>query len=759
MRTVWSPDNRSPIVTSVSRVVPDWAHTWSPTAAAEQALGSFSQVQGEPAHWLDVDFTTTWDSELTRRGKKLSEREVTLRHRLGEWRSRIQQNSEALEEAAIVRDSLRDEVEWMREDLSAYEAEAIPSSTQDFGRKEDSPAPQTDDSIYESQIGDAEPPLAEGDSDSSLPKVDEEADDAPEIDEMTAGDTASQREGLDTAESAGDPDTQSSVEIAGSASDPVLDEMRGSLREREDELVDASRDEARIRREREQLRAREDRTTSALEKVEEQLGLLHECRDSLRAWVAERSGSFAWQLLLRLSQERQAAQSDFQLLRGAAETPIDPGVQRPSTMQDRFMRRALLSLIVVVLAWLLVVILKYSIPGLAAVAPAVNPIAWPIWLSALVGAGTFCLLWVLFLVTYYRENSRSRHLLRQASAYVEYLGATSLAAREEIQRLDALHDQVPGYLKYLSETIHRPWELPTFRSPEDKGDAVQDADTPESLIFSAARPRTDVLPSFMRLAESAPGAGGEKESALVRDTVRSLMHRGWRYGALCDLLSAAEEASSVPSGTFDPSRLDRDPRLRVALMSTLNQSRARHIAGRNQLRVLAQRIQLQVMDEIHPPVMDLAPDPLRDLQIDEDLLGATDWRLKDWDEFLSEALTSPSNWSSLAFSIDGLAQGIEDVASTGYGPERLAETADASVDFRGIAEKSTRPVELVVRVDRSGSSRGPGSFRVFSGVDGRSGAGLQHAPNGDAKDSPIPHAEPSSAVPLEGIPSTQDSLA
>jgi hypothetical protein len=540
--------------------------------------------------------------------------------------------------------------------------------------------------------------------------------------------------------------------------DPVLDEMRESLRERESDLVEASREEARARREREQLRTREDRTTSALERVEEQISLLQESRDSLRTWVAERSGSFAWQLLLRLSVERDKAQSEFQLLRQAAETTIDPDVQRPSTMQDRFMRRALISLVSVALVWLLIVILKYSVPELATIAPAINPLAWPVWVSGLVALAVFCTLWLALLVSYYRENSRSRHLLRQASAYVEYLGAASLTAREEIQRLDALHRQIPDYLKYLSEAIHRPWELPTFQGPQGQSGSLESQDTPESLVFSATRPRTDVLPSFMRLAESAPGSGGEKEAALVRDTVRSLMHRGWRYGALRDLLAAAEEAAALPAGTFDPSRLDRDMRLRAALMSTLEQSGARLIAGRNQLRVLAQRIQLQVMDEIHPPVMDLAPDPLRDLQIDEDLLGSRDWRLKEWDDFLAEALTAPSNWSSLAFSIDGLAQGVEDVMSAGYGPERLADAADGAVTYRGIAERSTRPVEIVVRVDRSASSRGPGAYRVFSGVDGRRAPRGQQVPSGPEHFDLLTNGAPQ-AGSSEPFSSPQDSLA
>jgi hypothetical protein len=380
------------------------------------------------------------------------------------------------------------------------------------------------------------------------------------------------------------------------------------------------------------------------------------------------------------------------------------------------MWRVVISLAVVVLAWVAVVVLKYSVPDLAQIAPAVNPIAWPVWLSALVALGTFILLWVLFLITYYRENSHSRFQLRRASSHVDYLSRTSLAAREERQRLDALHRQVPDYLKYLSETIHRPWTTPSIATGSATQASTLQSETPETLVFGAARPRTEMLPSFMRLAESTPGAGGDREMALVRDTVRSVLHRGWRYGVLRDLLAAAEQSESLPQGTFDPTRLDRDPRLRSALMAALDRSEARLIAGRGQLRVLAERIQKHVMDQNPPPVSDLASDPLRDLQIDEDLLGEADWRVKEWDDFLGEALSLPSQWSTLAFSLAGNPEGIEDVKALGYGPERIADLKDDSVTFIGMGEKSTRPVELVVRIDRTQTSRGPGAFHVFSGT-------------------------------------------
>ena len=775
LRGIHAEGNAAPVVASVSRVIPDWAHTWSPSEEVEEALGSFAQVQGQPSHWLDVGFASAWDDELSRRRDRLATRENELRRRLGDLRHKKQRNAETLEESALACDALRDEISWLEEDLadhqeteslfavpielpSAHQADASspsPASTPTKAQQDvltsgvKAPAAANEPLIQDSSATTETLRSPESRNESVAVGVTEAEGASTLPDDQESGEQESDQfepsvPGTATIE----PDTAPST----SNKSPIEEELRESLNALRSDLTEASREELRLRREREQLRTRESRTSAALDGVDEQMALIQGARDSLRTWVSARSGSLAWRLLVRLGQEREKAARDFGELRVAAETPIDPKIKRPSQMRDQFMWRSVISLAVVLLVWITVVALKYWVPELAQVAPAMNPISWPIWMSGLVALGTFVALWIVFLVSYYRENSRSRFQLRRASAHVEYLSRMSLSAREERQRLEALHRQVPDYLMYLSEAIHRPWTTPSIVSTSGESGS-QPQDTPETLVFGAVRPRTDMLPSFMRLAESTPGAGGDREVALVRDTVRSLLHRGWRYGALRNLLAAAEQAESLPSGTFDTTRLDRDPRLRAALLAALERSDARLIAGRKQLRLLAERIQKQVLDQIHPPVTDLAPDPLSELQIDADLLGASDWRVKEWDDFLAEALSLPSNWSTLAFSIAGKADGLEDIRAHGYGPERLVELKDESVTYLGIAEKSTRPVELVVRIDRTQSSRGPKSFQVFGSPDKTTDAASAKG-NGVDPDDSSPVGE---ARRVEGAP--QDYLA
>ncbi|MGA0210003.1 MAG: hypothetical protein ACO3LZ_08805 [Candidatus Nanopelagicales bacterium] len=423
---------------------------------------------------------------------------------------------------------------------------------------------------------------------------------------------------------------------------------------------------------------------------------------------------------------------------------------------------------ILVIAWTLVIFLKATSPDLANFAPQVNPIAWPGWISALVALLTFVALWILFLITYYRDNSKRRHALRQASSHVEYLGRALDEVRAEIQRLESLHQQMPDYLKYLSEVLHRPWTLPQL-STLLSAQTASTPETPEAVLFDAARPDPTSLPSLMRLAEPPLGAGGEKEAALVRDTVRIMMHRGWRFGALCSLLEAAEAVEAVPPGTFDVSRVDRDSRVRSAVMKSLEESDARLVAGRSQLRQLARRIHLQVMDEIHPAVQELVEDPLESLDLEEDILSDGDWRIKDWDEFLAEAVGPASAWSTATFSLDGLAAGLPDVTSTVYGPERLADQAEPGIVFAGTQGKSVRPIELVVRIDRSPMSLGPVRFRLFEGAASENPSSSDSRATPGVASSVAPAATPNSyADAREGgdtpsgadhIRADQDSLA
>jgi type II secretory pathway pseudopilin PulG len=554
----------------------------------------------------------------------------------------------------------------------------------------------------------------------------EEGDDGDE--EASAGDT----EHIGDSETPGDPGSSQAEQVSGDStqetefdeeSEPrddleTEDSLESALREQRRMLEESQRRLAEAHRERQRVRARRSRTVKSLSSVDAEASDLRSAKASLREWVGGRAHSFAWKLLSALQQERDKAEADFAALHEAAGTEIGGTIPPPSELQDRFMKKVLTTISVLFGLFALLTTLKYVLPPPASQLGApVNPLSWPVWVLALVLIVLLIILTLVFLTTYYRETSQRRHALAQARAYLDYLEQVGSTIKEERNRLDSLHVQIPDYLRYLSEVLHRPWQVPSIAQGEDT--AVQDPeDTPERIVFDTVRPTTHALPSLMRIAEPPPGSGGAKEQALVRETVQLMLRPGWRFDALVRLLSTIEKQQSLPQETLAAKRVDQDPRLREAVMKALDESDVRREAGRAQLRALSQQIQLMVLDDVHPPVKDLMPDPLEGLLLDEDMIGDQDRYLKEWDSFLAEPLGSASSWSPLNFSVAGMTDTDikENVEIVAFGPDRLRQHCHSAVSLRAFDQPSVRPIELTVRIERSRKALGPGQFRVFDGL-------------------------------------------
>lgn len=493
--------------------------------------------------------------------------------------------------------------------------------------------------------------------------------------------------------------------------------LRTALNAAEESLEQARTQVAGHRRQQARLEARQTRTSRSLDEVNAEIDEFQEAQVGLRTWVSSRSRSFAWRLLKALKGHSETLDSEYAQLREVVDQPIAVTGETPSALQDRFMKRVLLTIGITFTVFLVVTVLKNNFPQLQNWQSWANPFAWPTWLLALVMAGIFVVVWVLLVISYYRANSQRRHRLSVAQNYVNFLATTTESMRIERQRLNTLHAQVPEYLKYLSEVLHRPWVPPVIRTNNAAAGMSANESvtvTAEEIVFDSSRPDAEYLPAFMRLAEVPELTGGDKEQALVRDAIQAVLEPGWRYSALARLLAEVERALSLPADSLAPVRLDRDPRLRETVIEALEATSARTEAGRDMLKSLARQIQVSVMDTIHPPVKNIAPDPLSELDLDTDFIDGTNRHLVEWDDFLSENLGDPGAWSPAAFSSEGR-QAIPTVKSEAYGAERLEPRVDSKVDFHKLAERTARPIELSIRVDRTQNPLDPLLFAVFEG--------------------------------------------
>ena len=499
--------------------------------------------------------------------------------------------------------------------------------------------------------------------------------------------------------------------------DPEEVRLRRALNEAEEARQRALTQVAGLRRQQARLQGRQTRTSRSLDQINGETDDFQEAQKGLRTWVSSRSRSFAWRLLKELKGHSESLDAEYSQLKEVVDQPIAVAGETPSALQDAFMKRVLLTIGITFSLFIIVTVLKGNFPQLQSWQSWLNPFAWPTWLLAVVMLGIMIAVWALLLISYYRANSQRRHRLSVAQQYVNFLASTTEDMRVERQRLNTLHAQVPEYLKYLSEVLHRPWVPPVIRtgiaSPRTSAKESL-AVTAEEIVFDSSRPDADFLPAFMRLAEVPELTGGDKEQALVRDAIQFVLAPGWRYSALARLLAEVEKALSLPADSLAPARLDRDPRLRETVIEALQSTAAHSEAGREMLKSLARQIQVSVMDTIHPPVKNIAPDPLAELDLDTDFIDGTNRSLVEWDDFLSENLGDPGAWSPAAFSPEGR-QAIPTVKSEAYGAQRLGPRVDTDVTFHPIAERTARPIELSIRVDRTQNPLAPSLFAVFDG--------------------------------------------
>lgn len=534
------------------------------------------------------------------------------------------------------------------------------------------------------------------------------------------------------------------------ASDPTAD-LRSELEERRALLAEAEEKVKQARRHSTQAEMRAERLRSMVEDAASSSQRLLEAESALQDWVAGRQNSFAWRLLETLEGEETKAQSALTSEVGTLRQEIQAPALTPSVLQDEFMKKAYRGLTVGLFVFGLAALLQQIVPDEAKEFGApVNPLSWPLWVFAIIAVVIALVMVTRGLTEYFRKNAEMQWALTNASHTLRQQADAAHALRREVQRLKTLHAQVPEYLRYLSEVLHRPWDVPTTALKSDESDestshnpasALAETsdvqDTPEALVFGSRRPDERNLPSLMRIADPVPGAGGSQEQDLVRLAIQEVLRPQWRFDALVLLIEAVELRSQVRPGTFAVERLDRDPKLRIAFFKCLEDNEARVDAGRSRLRDLSGRIQTRVLDEIHPPVREIGVDPVMEIGLDTDLLATQDRGIKEWDDFLAEALSEATAWSSLNFSSVGHAEAREskdDIKTYAYGPERLADAISDDVEFVGTPDKSVRPVDLVIRVDTTVAALAPKHYKVFEGI-------VTNGSTDEARDSnaPEPH--------------------
>ena len=90
--------------------------------------------------------------------------------------------------------------------------------------------------------------------------------------------------------------------------------------------------------------------------------------------------------------------------------------------------------------------------------------------------------------------------------------------------------------------------------------------------------------------------------------------------------------------------------------------------------------------------------------------------MKQWDDFLAEALGEGTGWSPLLFgqhALQDFPHARSDLSVIAFGPARLQDACAEGVSFIPEHEDSIRPIDLVVRIETTTEALGPTAFKVF----------------------------------------------
>ena len=328
------------------------------------------------------------------------------------------------------------------------------------------------------------------------------------------------------------------------------------------------------------------------------------------------------------------------------------------------------------------------------------------------------------LIFYYSKWSQFRREVDLQLTRMQNVVRGYVAVKQELKRLESLHQQAEDWLALLASAVHRPWKVDP-RWLEEPNASYDLAHTPSAL----------------RIAR-AVDSGDSKTSALERTIGEKLLVRGWRKAAFEDMVGKIGAALGANPANFNVETLDGDlPHLpnnhRKIVAAFLQQTANNEADGTidfsspmadpdapggvrstdkymreialDRIRALLRDAQMNAIRVQRPDVEPLGGND--NLRFDFDETGFDELQTKrSWDEFLSESLGTVDEaqppLSPMIFTTRGKSQRLhEQVQSYLIAPTRIestipsVKTSKVKVVPSGVSKP--RRVEVIARVDVS----------------------------------------------------------
>jgi len=446
--------------------------------------------------------------------------------------------------------------------------------------------------------------------------------------------------------------------------------------------------------------ARYDYVAAKWEALQAEIDKLIVAQTELQQWLAQNEKTFAAQILVKLQEERTRLVSEVSIVRQWLDETLATEEVATQIPRARFVKKARKLFIVALALTVIALLTNHVAIGAAFLATTVFAglsvgviilgIAVASWLTSMVSS----------LFTYYREWSIHRRRLDLDIAKAKDLTAGVAGLRSEKQRLDAVHNQIPKYLEFLSEVVHTPWVI-----------------VPAEHEFLSAGESLGETPASLRIATIPRGRAGIAETELTHRSVALALRPSWRSEAFNRLLGQAALHLGVSGDQLGSDVLDRDEKTRDAFLTTFRNADIASKAGSAYIRELASLIQSGLVSKHHPLVIDTEPDPLAGLELGTQIDVDANADLQKWDEFLGDITGPAARWATLTLSDKGrIEQAGETLVSVAFGPTRITPRDEELLRYEGVSDDVGRPLEMVVRVDYE-LSLDATSTTIFTGAN------------------------------------------
>ncbi len=427
-------------------------------------------------------------------------------------------------------------------------------------------------------------------------------------------------------------------------------------------------------------------------------------REDLNQWTSARKESFAWKLTQALREHEKKLAADEARVREFTSNPPELDTEFGAKTRRWVLKSIGIPALVLVAIFAIMEIFRAN-SGYVDSADPNNPAAtvqvreFDKWLLENLGLThlqiTFALSMIMIstflgvLFAHSRRSSEFRQKVAEEAQLTKVMEQAVHSIKNERERIDSLHPQVPQILELLSLGLHQPWAIDS-----------------RFLAFQGELPDASKLPESLDVSVPTEKSSQRVFPQLVLRAMNQIQQPGWREQAFENAIQRLAESAGFGESDGAIRELDQDQRRsgkRQMLISLEDKQTVLNEIGEKMVKEFAASVQSKVLPFAQPEVISLRPDVLSHLQLNDDLVGTSEEDVSPWEQRLSEIAGAGSPWAPGTFSARGqmAARHEKKPESVFIATDRATQHAHKEVSIFKEVYAGTRPFEVSIRVDLS----------------------------------------------------------